>query len=184
MANDEGGANVPALEPDAGYVPHRLRAGVDIASPLKKKWLKEAGSLVRPTKNGYNDAMSHLFILDTLLRLQANQMIRASGLRQVLRREFPQIIWDNVTIGRILGELTDLAAETSTGKGMLTSARDRLGTYFTLSDDHATYKWLAELREIASGKVAEEMAWINQGLEPPARTFSVWDELHPALAVA
>lgn len=158
-----------AIEADSGYIPRALRADVDIPRNTRTKWHNEARSLTRPTKNGYNDPLTHLLLVDALLRLTPHQLVRAGNLRDLLRVRSPQIMWDSVTIGRILSELTAI------GPKHIETGRDRFGTYFTINHESATYKWLASLRANLSARMAEEIDIISKGNEPPARTFSVWE---------
>ena len=167
-------------EADNGYLPRAIRTSVDIPRHRREKWQKEAKELQRATKNGYNDPLSHLLLIDTLMRLKPYQLIRASNLRDLLSELRPQVIWDSVTVGRILNKLTDLAFENRTaGRPVaITRNRDREGTYFRLDPDRSTYAWLGSLREEASTIMTEEKRFESRGVQPPTRKFSVWEAMY------
>jgi hypothetical protein len=179
MVAEPRGLDDLELEPDAGYIPRSLRSTIAIPETTREKWHREVKALFRPSRNGYNDTLSHLFLIDTLMRLKPDQIIRAAKLRDLLTETRPQMLWDSVTVGRILTELADLAAE-RTKKGsvpVLSQGKDRNGTYFTLTHGTDTYQWLASLRDIAQSGFTEEMEYLGRGLQPPTRQFSVFDAL-------
>lgn len=177
MPREPHGLDALELESDSGYIPRSLRDQVAIPKSLREKWHDEVRNLFRPSRNGYNDSLSHLFLIDTLMRLKPDQIIRAGKLRDLLAKERPQVVWDAVTVGRMLNELVDLAEEHAgkRAKPPLTSGRDRYGNYFLLTPGPATYEWLMGLRQVAATSFEEELLYLQKGLEPPTRSFSVFE---------
>lgn len=164
-------------ETDQGYIPRLLRESVDVPRSKRERWHKEARELMHPAKNGYNDPLSHLLLIDTLLRLRHGQQIRAAALKDLLNKDRPQLLWDSVTVGRILTELTDMAAHRGATDQHLTSARDRFGTFFIISDTPAAYVWLVAKRDYLSDKVREIKTMEKRGLDMDDRSLSVWEAL-------
>jgi hypothetical protein len=164
-------------ESDGGYVPLALRDGAAIPPKRCDRWQNEAQTAYRPAVNGYNDPLSHLLLIDELLRLSPHQTLRARALREHLTHQCPQVIWDTITVGRIMSELADLADEAKPDDATppIVTGRDRFGRFFELAPVAATYKWLADLRERASTIFHEELKFIADGLEPPSRSFPIWE---------
>ncbi len=158
-----------AVESDLGYLPRAIRGRLDIPRHRREKWNKEAQHLLHATPNGYNDPLSHLLLLDTLMRLKPDQTIRANTMRDLLNRMRPQLSWDSVTVGRILNELADMS------EGRIKRRRDRFGTFFLLDPTIETYQWLTTLRDAASTLVAEQQRWHDRGLDGTTRGLSVWE---------
>ena len=165
------------LESDHRYVPPAIRPQTPITPKIGNRWRTEAHSLFRPSRNGYNDTLSHLFVIDTLMRIVPGQVIRACTLCETLTTEAPQVAWDTQTVGRIMAGLTVLAWEIAP-KGTepaIDSNRDHWSTYFTIAAGSAAYTWLIELRQKVSDKFQSELDFIKQGLEPPNRALPVWE---------
>lgn len=165
------------LESGHRYVPPAIRPQVPITSKIGDKWRAEARKLFRPSRNGYNDPLSHLFVIDTLMRIAPGQVVRAHALRDTLATEAPQVSWDTQTVGRIMAELVVLAYEVAPRgtEPAIDSARDFRSTYFTIAAGPAAYNWLIDLRHKASAKFQSELDYLAQGLEPASRGLPVWE---------
>jgi hypothetical protein len=59
------------------------------------------------TKNGVRDAMTFYHIVDTLLRIPPDRQFRTKDLSEVLTATKHQLVWDNVTIGRVVTEIAE-----------------------------------------------------------------------------
>ena len=177
MPKEPKGQDELEVEPDSGYIPRSLRPQVAIPKTTRERWHDEVKNLFRPSRNGYNDSLSHLLLIDTLMRLKPDQIIRAGKLRDLLAKNSPQLIWDSVTVGRMLTELSDIAGEDAKKgqKPHITQARDRYGAYFLISYGPDTYQWLADLRTVAANHFQDELEYLQKGLQPATRAFSVYE---------
>lgn len=163
--------------PDRGYDPPELRTEAALPRHEREAWSRERRTIVIRAKNGYNDTVSHLLLVDSLLVLRPGQMIRANGLRDILNVDCPQLIWDATTVGRILGEIADLAKEANPKHPPVTRDRDRFGHYFRIETTRQAYDWLHELRRHLRERAAEEIKFQDRGLPLPARNVSVYADM-------
>ena len=170
------------IETDFGYA-QAMRGAVEIPRHKRDKWTKEAQSLFHPTPNGRNDPLTHMLVVDTLMRLKPDQMIRAGKLRDILAQQRPQISWDAVTVGRVMTELADVDREHNVTPRIRTG-RDAKNTYFVVTNAPDTFAWLATVRQYLSEQVAEEKRQERNGFGKPGRMFSVWDAFkNPQIAI-
>lgn len=78
------------------------------------RWRTQASVLSHPSPNSDTDPVTLTLVLDCLLRLEHDTILRATTLVPVLADNYPQIKWDNVTVGKILSSLYE-AAQTAPG---------------------------------------------------------------------
>lgn len=169
------------IETDAAYVPRQFRSHINLNKQTRDRWTKET-QLSYPAPNGYNDPLSNLLIIDTLLHLVPGQIVRAKSMKELLQRTRKQITWDAVTIGRALSALADESREE--GHRHFRQGKDRHGNFFVLDTMPEAYQWLHEQRDYLSVVVKNEFEIRARGLQPPARCFSVWDGKITRAAVA
>lgn len=67
--------------------------------------------LQMPQINGYECPISFLLVVDALMRTDPKAEIYASTFTDLLRGEFPHIIWDSQTVGRLLSRVAELSME-------------------------------------------------------------------------
>ena len=99
------------------YIPTSLaaihRQTPIFSSLIMDRWRRQAGrfanqpksAITYPVANGINDPLTWAMLVDALLRLDPDTYINSAPLTAMLEPEYPQIIWDPVTVGRVLSEL-------------------------------------------------------------------------------
>lgn len=129
-----------------------------------------------PVVNGYFDPMSHMFVIDTLMKLENPTGFRARALTALLSQLHPHILWDNYTVGRILGELVELSYDRwpQTIHTAIYSKRDQQGNRYTLSVTAESWHWLKSLREWCGHMSDEVVREITTTRNMPPRQSSVY----------
>jgi len=157
---------LPVKSPLAGtYCPTALyQRGITAPFPTEvtDRWRKESrgripsGLQVRPQFVNHDSPEAIACVLDALLRLETNTEIRASNVTLFLKLEYPHLLWNAQTVGRIIRATYDLGLDTDRSIGPtvvdppISSLRDHLGfTYWT--DSHElNWHWLGQMRNAAS----------------------------------
>jgi hypothetical protein len=95
---------------------------------------RKAPRLVYRVKNGYQDPITVLLVLDVLLDMRTDIEIRSQRLAGFLNERFPSHVWDAVTVGKVLADL-HVAFENKLGRaqGLLWPAMDRGGRFYVLN---------------------------------------------------
>ena len=105
------------------------------------------GSLRHPTPNGHRDPLSILCVLDWLQNLQAPAVFTTPEAVDLLEVHYKHILWESVTVGRILGEIAELAHEADPELPALTHGRSTRGARWALhTDGRRQWKWLYDAR--------------------------------------
>ena len=93
-------------------------------------------------KNGINDPISFYQLLDAVLNIPVGEEFSAKSLAEHLNVVRPRLVWDPVTVGRILNDITESLAEINgpAHAGIFTS-RDWSGRYYQTVND--TEGWIA-----------------------------------------
>lgn len=164
---DENAAN--------SYVLNRFKDTMHVKR-VKAEQYRQQRSAFYHVKNGYNDPLSNALVLDLLTRLKPDQVLRAGNLTPQLEREYPQIAWDNYTVGRIMGNLAVFCK--SQGFDYVEMNRDYLGRYMTVDPTPESMAWLIDLRERV-GQLAHEAVIASRRGE---KLLRVEDPLTSALA--
>jgi hypothetical protein len=131
-------------------------------------------------RSGFNDPLSVALVLDALIHSFPAAYVRATYLTLWLNRNRSDFIWEPITVGRILGEIVDVSAETFAGSEPLPVDRgtDWRGHYMVIDPDGgATGRlWLMKL---LSGLVrkCEEVVEDEEDGVVAARNGSVWADV-------
>ena len=156
------------------YVVAELAPHVTVPPKTRTKWAKQVDNLFHPVPNGFNDPISTLNVLDAVMRLRPTDKIRAKFLVTLLQQTRGHIIWDAVTVGRILGEITMLAYDAFPEKERpISSKRDYIGTFWQIRHTATAHAWLSSLRNHI-GAVADETFKREMAGEAVKRGDSVW----------
>lgn len=149
---------------------------------LVARWNAQAGHTSRlparyvhyPTLNGRNDPLTIMLVLDALLNLEIDAYITAGGLTRYLREHHTDVMWDVVTVGRILAEITNQSRQI-----WPTPTLDRLmlggAKQYVVPDTMEAWSQLGELREYF-GTLAEHRAQVmrNGHIDLPTTT-AIWE---------
>lgn len=131
-------------------------------------------------RSGFNDPLSVALVLDAMVCANPNAYLRASYLTPWLNRNRTDFIWEPITIGRIMGEVVDVAAETFAGYKYYPVDRgtDWRGHYIVIDPDggHEGRLWLMRLIDRLLPKCAEVMEVERDGTIV-MRSDSVWSDV-------
>lgn len=124
------------------------------------RWRRQAGrltnsargTLIRPQPARDTDPMTIMLVLDGLLRTNPDAYINAGNLTQhfVDARQYPQVIWNHIVVGRLLSCFHDVAAEIPAPNGgapMISRVRYGSQKNYIIQPDIHTWHWLGCLRD-------------------------------------
>lgn len=155
---------------------------------LVKKWTRQGMrgdrqkpvGLIMPMPNGFNDPISIALVVDLLLRIEYGTFLNSALLSEMLQREFPHIIWDPVTVGRIMKALVEESFDRrppNGGQPPIEEIRLSDGRVYMLHlDNPYHHAWLAKVRE-HFGKLAEAAVKAANEGERPVRDGQVWADV-------
>lgn len=108
---------MPSSRRDTGYLPRPAedlygKLSVDgakaIFGPTKIKTIRSrAKAYYHRTKNGVNDPYTYFHVAEAILAAEPDQKWTSAQLTDWLNENAPQLIWDSVTVGRVLYDLYD-----------------------------------------------------------------------------
>ena len=131
-------------------------------------------------RSGFNDPMSVALVLDAMINSFPSAYLRATYLTLWLNRNRPDFIWESITIGRIMGEIVDVAAETFAGQEPLPVDRgtDWRGHYVVVDPEGGAVGrlWLMKLMLGLAQKCRRAMEDEADGVIKP-RSESVWSDV-------
>lgn len=108
----------------------RDMVGLDVLREPKYK------HLYRKIKAGFNDPICHYALFDLLIQMQRGIYIRPGYLKDLLNNRWPQYVWSNQLIGRMLGGLSRLHgkiySEVSDRETPFARGRDGKGNYWVV----------------------------------------------------
>lgn len=157
--------------------------------PTRKRWAKQAGTvsfhpnpqLTPIAKNGRNDPLSIMYVLEYLLRSNTDETSVSSGAVTVeLNKTFGHIYeWDAVTVGRILKGISDIAAGLERPEHaqppVSTTIYSGALAYIVDGANPAAITWLGCLREYFGRAAVEERMKRRRYGHIPKRDDSIWD---------
>lgn len=98
------------------YYDREIHSGHPVDAATARKWRQQAQLDARTTHalttarpNGRNDPQSVALLIDALLHLDKRSFITAGRFAAHLNTFYPQIIWEPVTVGRILHNLAEVS---------------------------------------------------------------------------
>jgi hypothetical protein len=175
--NTESGVLTLDHNGKSDYLPEALRGYIE-APKQRRKWQRQVKTLYYPTPCGYNDPLSVVCVVDFLMRVNPAETIRAKYVCDLLTVLNPQLVWNAVTVGQILAEISLLATESfrDPDQRALVRTRDWQGNRWHINATASAWKWLTLLRDHA-GKLAEtQIKAVAEGKEV-RRNGSVWVDL-------
>lgn len=132
------------------------------------------------SRSGFNDPMSVAMVVDALINSFPSGYIRATYVMPWLNRNRPDFIWEPITIGRIMGEIVDVCAESFPGREHLPVDRgtDWRGHYIVIDPDGGCEGrlWLMKLLVGLVPKVRQQMDDEADGIIHN-RSESVWTDV-------
>lgn len=135
--------------------------------------------LIYPDVNGFNDPLSVALVVDLVMRLEPNKYIPSSVLVSLLSEQFPHILWDAVTVGRIMKALVEEAADRRAPGGAeppLTEIRFSDGRVFLIHANPGNHYWLAQVREYFGTLAEQYVAAAHKG-EKLDRSGQIWADV-------
>lgn len=150
------------------------------------QWRREAGwanrrarpSTIRyPSINGRNDPLSAMLVLDCLMRIEPESTIQANALTTMLTDNYPQMIWDTITVGVIMASFADVTADIIIGD-MPVFARQRTSGiyYFIINPSLEARHWMGNARD-RLGELAETAVKLPPSDHGSHRSATLWDEI-------
>lgn len=137
-------------------------------------------SLKHRSRSGFNDPMSVALVIDAMLNSFPKAYLRATYVTLWLNRNRPDFIWEPITVGRIMGEIVDVCAESFPGSDALPVDRgtDWRGHYVVIGADGSNRGrlWLMKLLNGLLPKVAEQVEAEQDGIVAN-RSESVWTDV-------
>ena len=133
------------------------------------------GSLRHPTPNGVNDPLSILAVLDFLQNRQAPAAFHTPDVVFHLEAFYRHILWEGVTVGRILGEIAELARDADPELPALAHTHTRNGSRWTLhTDGRRQWKWLHDARVWMQNEAERIVAKETELRTVRGRAVSAW----------
>jgi hypothetical protein len=121
-----------------------------------------------PTPNGCYDPLTYLFILDTIMNIDADIELRAGKLADYLATMDYRMTWDAVTVGKVLSDLCDAFEDVLGVKsGLLERGRDWKGAFYRLHRNPTTARRAQMLRKDLYYLAKTEMDVRNKGGRSP-----------------
>jgi len=130
-------------------------------------------TLAHPVPAGWWDPVSIALVLDCLLRLEHDTVIRARHLVQLMNAEYPQMSWNPTVVGRIMSDLAEASlASGATAEPPIDRFRASHGHQFIVNVNSLNWRWLIGVRravaDYAETVIREERAL---GEFSPRRNF-------------
>lgn len=150
--------------------------------PVTERWRRQMGRytnqpkgpLAYPVPNGVNDPLSIACVLDLVLRLEVGPYMSGGNLAFELNRSYEQVIWDAVTVGKILSDVVSFAdllemPSPHHQRPLYLRKHGGIRNYIVHDDPHG-WQWIGLIREYM-GRKAEE--YIRERRQD--RPDSVWE---------
>lgn len=133
-------------------------------------------------KNGVFDPLTFYHLLDAVMRIQPGQIFRTADLLPYLAECKPQLVWDAITVGRVLNDIA-LALAEAYGVSPITVARRWNGNCYEVQGAaefrSMLHRLLEDLRELGEEVLATERQgrFEKRITSPIERCTSVMDPL-------
>lgn len=98
-----------------------------------------------PVPNGVHDPLTHMLIVEALLNAMPDVRFSSAELTRRLQSDFPWIIWEAITVGRVLGDIHESLSGLMSGP-MLPFDRTRLADGNRWNTRPTSYGWQALVR--------------------------------------
>ena len=85
------------------------------------------------TKNGVYDPLTYFHVLDGLLEIIPGTLFKTDVFVNFLRDTRPQLVWDVVTVGRVINDMAESLQEVN-GRAAITSTRRWDGYHYAISE--------------------------------------------------
>jgi hypothetical protein len=113
-------------------------------------------------RNGIYDPVTHYHLLDVLMQMKPGQIFRTTHLLPNLRLMKPEIIWDPVTVGRIITDMADALFDANGWKA-IGATRRHDGMWFDVSSNSEARAVMWNLLEDLNRVAAEEIEAESRG---------------------
>jgi hypothetical protein len=133
-----------------------------LAAPLgvrqETRWESSTHWVYRSV-NGQYDPLTYLHILDAVANLDPSIELRAKKLAEWLNGTVTGFIWDPVTVGKVLSDLSDAFTDVlGAGNGLLERGKDYRGHFFYVHHTPEVANLYSAVREDLMRLVQDEMA--------------------------
>lgn len=133
-------------------------------------------------KNGVYDPMTFYHLLDALMQVEPGVLFRTADLLPYLTETKPQLVWDAITVGRVLNDMA-MALTDAYGESPISVTRRWNGNCYLVERDRAyrvmLHRLLEDLRALCVEVTHEEKAgrFSQRIASPIERCTSVMDHL-------
>lgn len=115
------------------------------------------------TPNGQSDPLTYLIVLDQIAHIDPDIELRAIKLTPWLNEHSDSVVFDSVTVGKVLSDICDAFEDVLKAKnGLLERSRDWKGTFYRIhrNGETAALYWKAreDLMRLASAEMAARAA--------------------------
>lgn len=138
-------------ERETGYFGPEIDGSLGVR---ERQRLQSARVRSYPNQPGYQDPLTFQLVLLALSDIEPAVQLRANEFALYLQIHFPQMIWDSVTVGRVLSDIQQKFAEyfrtsevDERKAGLLQKTRDGKGTIYYLNDHPVVAKKAIEVIE-------------------------------------
>jgi hypothetical protein len=105
---------ISLLDPSDEYGRRSVEGAMALVTARRtRRWNHARNTLFHRAKNGVYDAITFFYLVDELANLTPGQPFTAADLTDHLNRTTEALVWDAVTVGRILNDLIDTWNETN-----------------------------------------------------------------------
>jgi hypothetical protein len=133
----------------------RTEAPINIPTRSLRRFKQNRKVLFHRVKNGVYDPITFYHVVDGLLQLRAWRPFKSADLATYLRERAPNIVWDNVTVGRILSDIEESFAALE--KQVIRKNRKWDGVTYEVSDHAEHRQALVDLLEDLNDLATQEM---------------------------
>lgn len=150
-----------------------------------QRWSAGHERFFHRTKNGVNDPLTFYHVVHVLLTIRPNEWFTSRALVEYLVYTKPMLLWDAVTVGRVLGDLEDTFREVNGAENPpIQSKRYWNGTHYALANNAEARTALVNLLDDLD-RASEEFIAAEASTEgPPKRLISPLASCPSLLAVA
>lgn len=137
-----------SLIQDDSYVAPGLPPDKTVPDNVARTWRKQREDLARPQPSSFLDPVSIALTVDVLLRLAPGTRISAAVLTRQMQQLYPQLLWDQYNVGRIMSGIAEAAAGSGAPDDAppVTSYRSAGTRQYVVNANLQNWRWLVGAR--------------------------------------